>query len=273
MRKGIFLTLFFIVITFSTSTLHAQFGEPEVRGQTQAKNLYDEGYRSGFGFSFGLNDSGFGFGGQYRRVVSKYSEVLFNFRISGIKDPKEQSYIDYYFGFKTTPNKYKRILSFPVSAGFKRRLFPETISDNFRVYASISGGPVFAYSFPYFEDLNENGFQENNSNIYGFSEPAYDIFSGWKNPDSHFGWNGELQVGIDLGSDFGGLQAVQFGYSFSYFSKGLQIMQPKEPLLDAFGQIQFDNTGQVVLTDSYQPRKYFGTPQITFIFGWMWQKK
>lgn len=273
MRKEIFLIFLFLAFSISSTAVFAQFGEPEVRGKSQAKNLYDEGYRTGFGVTFGLNDSGFGLGAQYRRVVGKYSEAIINFKISGIKDPKEQTYIDYYFGFKTVPNKYKRIISFPLSVGYKQRFFPESISDNFRVYGSVSAGPVLAYAFPYFNDVNDNGFQENNSNLYGFSEPAYDIFSGWKNPEPHFGWNGELQVGIDLGGDFAGLQAVQFGYTASYFRDGLQIMQPKEPLLDDFGQLQFNNQGEVVLTDSYKPRNYFGSPQITFIFGWMWKKK
>lgn len=271
MSKNIYSTLLLFILLSLSARVEAQFGEPELKSKAESRNLYNEGYKSGFGFLFTINDFGFGAGGQFRKTINTNTEGLLTLRITGIKDPKEQTYIDYYFGFKTTPNKYKRIISFPLNIGVKRRLFAEQISDNFRVFTSVSAGPVLAYSFPYFNDSNNNGFQENNVNVYGISERAYDIFSGWKDGEPHYGWNGDVQIGIDFGSNFANLTTLQFGYTFNYFKKGLQIMQPKEPKLTPSGQLQYDDMGELLLKDSFDARKFYGSAQISFIFGWMWK--
>lgn len=263
------LFVFFICVS---STAFAQFGEPEVRSKSEARSLYTEGYRSGFGFKFTVNDFGFGAGGQYRRVLAKNTEGLLTLRVTGIRDPKEQTYIDYYFGYRTTPDKYKRIISFPLNVGVKQRLFSRLISDNFRVFTSLSAGPVLAYSFPYFDDVNNNGFHENNEFLYGINERVYDIFTGWKGGKPHYGINGDFEIGIDLGSNFARLMTLQFGYTFNYFKDGLQIMQPYKPALDSQGNLQYDTGGNLLLEDFYSKRKFYGSAQISFIFGWMWKK-
>ncbi len=269
MNKILLISLFFVSLCLS-GNVFAQFGEPPVQKKVESRNLFNEGYKSGFGFLFTINDFGFGVGGQYRKALGLYTEGLLSLRITGIKDPKEQTYIDYYFGFKTTPDKYKRVISFPLNVGVKRRLFAEQISDNFRVYTSISGGPVLAYTFDYFDDFNGNGFQENDFYTYGLKEKSYDIFGGWKNGKSHLGWNGDVELGVDFGSNFASLQSLQFGYTFNYFKDGLQIMQPKRPDLTANGQLQYDGAGDLILEDFYGKRKFYGSAQISFVFGWMW---
>ncbi len=269
--KKLFLLGFILSFVLTSTSVLAQFGEPEVRRPDSPKNLYDEGYRSGFGFFVGVSDFGLGVGAQYRKVFSKYTEGLINFKISGIKDPREQTYIDYFFGTKTIPDKYRKVVSFPLTVGLKKRLFAETISDNFRVFASAAGGPVLAYTFPYFQDINGNGFRENNVFIYNLNEPTYDIFTGWKDGESHFGWTGEIQMGIDFNSNFARLQSMQFGYTFMYFDEGLQIMQPNRPDLDPQGRIQYDAQDRLIVEPDYDAKSFYGTAQISFVFGWMWK--
>ncbi|WP_020404302.1 hypothetical protein [Gracilimonas tropica] len=282
MKKLIFFTLLF-AFTAGGFNAYAQFGEPEVLEKEKPRNLFDEGYRTGFGFNFSLNDFGVGAGGQFRFGLNPYTEAIATLKISALKDPTEQTFIDYYFGFRTVPEKYKRILSFPLYVGLKKRFFAEDISDNFRVYSSLSAGPTYAFSYPYFNDLNDNGFRENDRLIYGFSEQVNDVFTGWKQADSHWGFGGEFVIGIDFGEKFNNLSSVQFGYTMNYFSKGIQVLEPCAPDLTRINQapinpcgvgssdvVQVGENAFAPLEKANDPRKYFGSAQISFIFGWMW---
>lgn len=272
MRKITPVFLIFLLTLSLSSSLLAQYGEPPVRSIDQPRNLYDEGYKFGLGFSFELSDFGFGVGVQLRKGLSPYTEGLFNIGIKGLRDPSEQTYIDYYIGNRTIPGKYQRVTTFPLSIGLKRRVFARQITDNFRVHTAMSFGPTFAMTTPYFNDINDNGFRESNPAEFSIYEPVLDIFQGLKDADWKFGWNGDLILGIDFSENFARLQTFQFGYSFYYFKDGLQIMEPFEPIRDRYGNILDDEPDGIA--DGFQransPTDYFGSAKVTFVFGWMW---
>lgn len=275
------ITLLVFTFALLTNNVFAQFGEPDVREVDAPKNLYDEGYRTGFGFNLALTDFGFGAGGQFRFGIKPYTEALVSLKISGLKDPTEQTFTDF-LGYRTTPDKYQRVISIPLYVGVKQRLFPEKIADNFRLYSSISAGPAFAFSYSYFNDISENGFRENDARLYGFTERTNDIFSGWGNSETHWGMGGEFTVGIDFGDNFSNLSSVQFGYTMNYFPNGIQVLQPCKADLTRINQAPVNacefapvvaigpNGDFAPLEQANDPRKYFGSAQISFIFGWMW---
>ena len=262
--------LFALVLTISDG--FAQYGEPEIQRAESPKNLYDEGYKTGFGFAFNLTDFGFGAGVQLRKGLSSYTEGFLNFKIAGLRDPSEQTYIDYYWGHRTVPSKYKRVVTFPLSVGLKRRVFASQISDNFRVHAGTSFGPSLAVTTPYFKDYNQNGYKE--TGIEGWPEPIQDIFQGWKRAEWEFGWTGDLVLGVDFGDNFAKLQTFQFGYNFYYYPDGIQIMEPFKPGRNEDGSfIDLDLDGfpdPDSFVDSYDKMHFLGSAQVTFIFGWMW---
>ena len=274
--KKISILAVFILSVFIAHSANAQYGEPELQEIISPKNLYDEGYKSGLGFTFGLNDFGFGAGIQYRRGFSPYLEGLLNFKIAGLRDPREQTHIDFYFGNRTIASKYNRVITFPVTVGMKRRLFAENITDNFRVHTAMSIGPSFAAVIPYFRDFNANGYREDDIFTYGVFgvEPVNDIFTGWSDTEWELGWTGEIVLGIDFGDNFAKLQTLQFGYSFYYFDQGLQILEPNAPRILPNGTFaEVDADGFPVFPDGFDPANdrvsYFGSAQITFIVGWM----
>ncbi|MBO6523338.1 MAG: hypothetical protein JJ971_05890 [Balneolaceae bacterium] len=271
MKKNRPFYLLFLLALIANPAI-AQYGEPEIQSIEAPKNLYDEGYKAGFGFSFNLNDFGFGVGSQFRLGLGPYTEGLINFKIAGLRDPSEQTYIDYYFGSRTIPSKYKRVVTFPLTVGLKRRVFARQISDNFRVHTSMSFGPTMALTTPYFKDLNNNGFREANITQFSIYEPVQDIFSGLKDAETKWGWTGDLVLGIDFGDNFARLQTFQFGYSFYYFEDGLQILEPFKPFRNTNGNyIDNNNDGIADVFESANDKiNYFGSAQITFIFGWMW---
>ncbi len=269
----------------------AQFGEPEVQEKEVPRNLFDEGYKAGFGFNISLNDFGLGAGGQFRFGLDSYTEALVTLKIAGLRDPTEQTFIDYNFGFKTVPEKYLRIFSVPLYVGIKKRFFAENISDDFRVFSSLSAGPTYAVSIPYFKDSNENGFREDDARIYAEyfrPEPISDVFTGWDKSQSYWGFGGEFVIGVDFGDKFRNLSSVQFGYTMNYFKDGIQVLEPCQPNLNRINQgptpgsscefspgtvpVYLNNgtIGNAPLEESHDPRKYFGSAQISFVFGWMW---
>jgi hypothetical protein len=249
------------------------FGEPELEGIDISRNLFDEGYRSGLGFRIGLNDFGLQLGTQYRRSLRPYTEALVSVSLSGVRDPSEQTYIDYYFGNRVVPSKYKRVLSTPFTLGLKKRFFPNQITDNFRVHSSVSVGGAMMFVLPYFEDYNENGFREANVNEFLVYEPVNDVFEGWSELETSLAMTGEFVLGIDFGDNFAQLQSFQFGYTFYYMPTGIQIMEPFEPLR-ADGVIVDVNQDQI--PDAYErsnePVNYLGSVQVTFVFGKMWAR-
>lgn len=279
MKKLIYFSLFLLPFLLSPNVF-AQFGEPELKERERSRSLFDEGYKAGFGFNFALNDFGFGAGGQFRLGLAPKTEAIINFKISGLKDPTEQTFVDF-FGGRIIPEKYQRVITLPVYAGIKQRFFAEEISDNFRFFSSLSAGPVFALSYAYFDDLNENGFRENDNRVYITVEPVNDIFQGWDNSESHWGFGGEFLIGVDFGENFANLASVQFGYTMNYFTNGIQMLEPCQPDLNRIGAAPQNPcsigtptiptaAGEAPLESVNDPRKYFGSAQISFTFGWMW---
>ena len=133
-------------------------------------------------------------------------------------------------------------------------------------------GGVAAFTYPYFEDINNNGYREQ---FVDFFEPVNDIFTGWSDGLWHLGAAGELKLGVDIGRNATRLNSIEFGYYFYYFPDGIQIMMPNQPIFNpnaAPGQNPFivDPNGDLVLEPFFSPQKFFGTPQITFTFGWLW---
>lgn len=274
-----FLALFglFFAVLFSNRAA-AQITEPEV--QEVIRNISDiqNEYNAGFGFNFVMNNFGFGVGGEYRKIVAPSTELTASLRIGGLRDASEQTFTDVFFGQQIIPNKYQRAFAFPLLLGIRHRLFSDLIQENYRFFVSASMGPAAAFTFPYFEDTNNNGYREQFSNYY---EPVNDILTGWSDGDWHLGGTGELKLALDIGDNFTRLNSIEFGYYFYYFPDGLQIMMPNQPVVEVGpnGQQQFvpeidpntgEPTGELELEHFFDSQTFFGSPQITFTFGWLW---
>ena len=275
---GFWLSVFTSQKTFAQSQANENeqkyvFGEPELVGTNISRNLFDEGYRSGLGFRIGLNDFGLQLGAQYRRSIRPYTEALISISMSGVRDPSEQTYIDYYFGNRVVPSKYKRILSTPLTIGLKKRFFPNQITDNFRVHSSVNLGGAMMFVLPYFRDYNYNGFREANLNEFAIYEPVNDIFEGWSELETSLAMMGEWVFGIDFGHNFAQLQSFQFGYTFYYLPTEIQIMEPFRPSR-VNGVIIDVNQDQIpdAFERSNDPVNFLSSVQITFVFGKMWAK-
>lgn len=267
-RKRIYFLFLLLILSVSfTETAWAQHvgPEPKVLPINKPKTPLGYGLRNGLGFNFLLDNFGFGIGAQYRRVISPMSELTLDFHITALRNVSEQTF-QTFFG-QVIPNKYNRILAFPLLVGFKHRIFARPISDNFRVFLSGSVGPSLAFIYPYFKDYNGNHIR----NIGNFApyEPVNDIFTDWK--DGHFQWGGagKIGIGIDFGSKMKALTSVEFGYYFQYFPQGIQVLEPKRYEYNSNGSPVLVN-GQPVIVNGSPKQKYFGSPVISLVFGRMW---
>lgn len=270
--KIIALTGFIIPLAI-TSQISAQTIEPEV--ETVVRNLSNiqSEYDAGFGFNIIMNNFGVGLGGEYRRVLGTSNEITVSLRGGGLRDASEQTFTDYFFGQRIIPNKYQRAFVFPMLLGLRHRLFSNIIQEDYRFFVSASIGPAASFSYPYFRDDNNNGYREQFSNYF---ERVNDVFSGWNNGDWHFGGAGEMKIGLDIGKNFSRLNSIEFGYYFYYFPDGIQIMMPNQPVTEINPETGRDqivvnpDTGEIVVEPYFDDQKFFGSPQITFTFGWLW---
>lgn len=259
--------LVILLVAASVNTAQAQLQEPDVVDIPDPKTPLSEGYHNSLGFDVFVNNFGFGIGGTYGRVLGPYTELQFRTGITGIRDASEQNFQSFFTGQQIIPNKYKRAFGFPFLVGLKHRLFARHIDDNLRFFVSGAVGPAMAFTFPYVQDADDNGYRTFRQTPQGFLVPierVNDFFTGWKNGESKWGFNGEIKIGVDLGSSFSSRTTIEFGYFFYYFKQGLQIMEPFKPT--GYDQDGFP-TGR---TEFFDAQKYFGTPQIKFTFGGMW---
>lgn len=254
------------VLMIQVDTSFAQLEEPDVRSEIDPLNPIDEGLKNRWGVDVMVNNFGFGLGGEFARVLGPYTELTFNTGITGLREASEQNFQDFYTGQQITPNKYNRALAFPFLLGIKKRLFAEQISDNMRFYVSSAAGPAMAFVFPYLDDQDGNGYRSTQVVDERFLVPTEgynDFFSGWGEGSLEWGATGEIKLGVDVGRNFDSQTTVEFGYFFYYFDQGLQILQPNRPVYNQDGTV-----------DRVEPfndaSKFYGTPQISIIFGGMW---
>lgn len=278
--KNIYNYLLAIIISGLVSItlvdiVSAQIQEPEVKKIVRDTPTLQEGYSTGLGLDILMNNFGFGVGGEFRKVISPQMETFLTLRVTGLRDVSEQTFTDVFFGQQIIPNKYNRAFAFPLMLGFRQRVFADRIQEDYRFFASAAAGPVLTFTIPYFDDANNNGYREQGfESETGYYEPVNDIFTGWKEGEWNWGATGEFKIGVDIGRNFSNLNSIEFGYYMYYFPDGIQLMMPNQPILNEnAGQNESPfliEDGELVMEPFFDTQRFFGTPQITFVFGKLW---
>jgi len=260
-------SIIFLVFLFSSLAIpvYGQIEEPDLRVEERVSTPLNQNYNSGLTFDFVVNNFGFGIGGEYRKVIGAQMEGTISLRITGLRDASEQTFTDF-FGQQAVPNKFQRAFAFPVMLGMRKRLFADRVQEEYRFFLSASAGPVMTFTYPYFDDQNNNGYREQFRDNF---ERINDIFSGWGDGDWHTGAAGELKFGVDFGRTFSSVTTVEFSYYFNYFPNGIQMMMPNQPVIEGNNFI-VDGNGELVLEPFFDDQSFFGTPQISIRFGSLW---
>lgn len=184
-----------------------------------ANEASEERYGSGAGFQVLLTNNGFGLGGYYSRQLGTSTSFFMEASLGAGKDERELKYFSRY-GNSIIPNKQNYLLMLPIRIGFQKRLFAEYIEDNFRPYIHLSGGPSLGWVYPYYNDIDGNNrFDES-------TDQRYDLFNAFPKGGLHFGLGGSIAFGAYFGKRKKVAQGVRFGYAFSYFFEGVELLEP-----------------------------------------------
>jgi len=143
MRRLIFLILFIIPTSFLIAQEIGELVPPKPPLEFPSNAL---------GFDLLIGESGFGFGGFYRKQLSTKFTVFGDVSISEAKDEREIEYIDPY-GQTFTVGKQNRVFQIPVTLGAQFRLFENELTDNLRPYINAGVGPTIALTTPYEEEF------------------------------------------------------------------------------------------------------------------------
>lgn len=269
-----------ILLVVSAGTMTAQVVEPEVERTTRNISALSDNYNRGFGINVVMNNFGFGLGGEFRQVIAPQMEFTASLRMTGLRDASEQTFTDFFFGQQIIPNKFQRAFAFPLILGMRQRIFANAIQDDFRFFVSAGMGPAAAFAYPYFDDPENFGYRFTGTELVLFEEELFrlqanqvnDIFSGLNQGDWYWGAAGEFKISLDIGSNFSRLNSIDFGYYFYYFPDGIQIMMPNQPVfrtdVPRRDILQLDDQGNFVFEPFFDSQSFFGSPQITFTFGW-----
>ena len=198
-------------------------------------------YGTGAGGALLLTNSGFGLGGYYNRAWGPRTSFRAELSLGAGKDEREIKFFGY--GRSQIPSKANYLLMLPLQLGVQRRLFRETIEDNFRPYLQLTAGPTLGWVYPYFDDRNGNGLLDDAGED---PERTYDSFTALPKGHARFGMSGMLAIGAHFGLSRRVTQGLRIGYAFTYFSEPVQLLEADVP---------------------GSAHRYFGTPTISLTFG------
>ena len=114
------------------------------------------------GFTVSLATSGLGLGGVYRWALPLYSHIGFSLEFFIVRDDNEFELYDPYFNQFIKVNDVNRMFTIPVSIEFKKRLFVNSIENNFRPHLLIQVGGVYGMNFPNEALVNGNIIKPDN---------------------------------------------------------------------------------------------------------------
>lgn len=259
-----FLFVFIVYVMLGAPASLAQSSgdiEPEIRSPEEPRSPLDEDKRYGATVDLLLTNHGFSLGGQFLRVLDHNTELLLRARIGTLKDSREQTF--FFFGQEVIPNKFNRVLNFPVMAGARQRLLARYIDDNFRVYASGLAGVSFSFVYPYFEDRSFPTPDDPPAQVQLPNSRINDVFQGWGDGEWEMGYAAQIGLGVDFGTSFSRITSLEFGLMAQYYPDRIQIMEPNS--------LVFENSQpNIERGGGFDSQDLFLTPTITVKFGGMW---
>lgn len=117
------------------------------------KNLEKIG-RNNWALGMMYTESGFGLNATYYSKLARTSDLTFRLSISGVSDPNEVEYYDYY-GNTYVKNKINRVYLTALSIGIKHNVFFDDLEGNFKPFVKIGAAPALILFNPYEREFFE----------------------------------------------------------------------------------------------------------------------
>lgn len=153
------------------------------------------------GFTVSLATSGIGLGGVYRFALPLYSHIGFSLEFFLMRDDNEFELYDPYFNRFVKVNDVNRLFLIPINLEFKKRLFVNTIENNFRPHILLQAGTVFGMNFPNEAFVDGNQIQPDN--------------------EYEFAPNFLVGFGVDFTTRETYFATLRVQHRFTYFSKSI----------------------------------------------------
>jgi len=134
-----------------------------------------------------IGESGFGFGGFYRKELSTKFTLFADISISEAKDEREIEYVDIY-GQTFTIGKQNRVFQVPITFGAQFRLFENQLADNLRPYINLGIGPTVALTTPYDQEFFK---------AFAYAKPFYAV-GGYVGFGANFGLDSKSLIGLNM---------------------------------------------------------------------------
>jgi hypothetical protein len=115
---------------------------------------------------FQYSDNGYGFSGTYYQKLSRITDMMYKLSFTGISDPSEVQYYDYYTGETVVKDKINRIYAMTLNVGIKHNIFFDDIDGNFKPFVKVGVAPTLIMMTPY-----DRGF----FNAFGYAQTSYAI--------------------------------------------------------------------------------------------------
>lgn len=201
MRTLIFSIL--LIITTFLPVWDCNFAHAQGIGEIAPEKPPEVFPPNAWGFDFLIGESGFGFGGFFRKQLNVKFTLFADLSISEAKDEREVEYIDI-FGQTFTIGKKNRVFQVPVTFGAQYRLFEKELADNLRPYINAGVGPTMALTTPYSEEF----------------------FAAFGKAQTHFGVGGYVGFGANFGLDKSNLIGLNIRYYYTKFiDEGVEILE------------------------------------------------
>lgn len=170
-----------------------------------------------YGLQVVLTNSGFGLGGYLSGELQSGRRISLEVLLGATKDEREVAFFDR-LGGRDVPNKANYLLELPFQVGIERRLFENRIEDNFRPFVFVSAGPLIGWTYPYFDDANDN-------RILDVGEKTFDVISGIGRGHIEPGVSAGIFFGAHFGPPQSTSQGVRIGYRLSYYKNPIALLE------------------------------------------------
>jgi len=193
MRSLIFLILFSIPTAFVFAQELGELVPPKPPIVFPSNSL---------GIDLMVGESGFGFGGFYKKQLSTKFTLFGDVATYEAKDEREIEYVDIY-GQTFTIGKKNRVFMVPFTFGAQVRMFENQLADNLRPYIFAGAGPTIAVSTPY----------------------DVEFFKAFSYAQTHYAVGGFAGIGANFGLDKNSLIGLNISYSYTQFiDDGVEIL-------------------------------------------------
>jgi hypothetical protein len=159
-----------------------------------------------YGAGITLSMSGFGLGGFYRIAYTKFLHLGANLDFYMLRDDKEIQFYDP-SGYYYEVNNFNRFFMIPLNIEIKKRIFQNSIEENFRPYFTSSAGVAFGMNFPNRSVINYNLIPPEEADKYP------------RNNQFNFAYCFAIGFGVDFTTSENFFLTIRPQYRFNYFPK------------------------------------------------------